>query len=173
MLRSESVPAQLVNSRFCCLSALIGVFVVLVCSLAFADKKVDGLSKSYREWLEKDVLYIITSGEKKAFVELKTSEEREKFIERFWEIRNPTPGAPTNTYKEEHYRRLEYASQYFSTGRQRDGWATDRGRIYITLGPPQQRANYVTQSEVRGMEIWFYSNSHPALPPFFYVVFYE
>src|SRR5438034_8666745 len=89
MLRSESVPAQLVNSRFCCLSALIGVFVVLVCSLAFADKKVDGLSKSYREWLEKDVLYIITSGEKKAFVELKTSEEREKFIERFWEIRNP------------------------------------------------------------------------------------
>src|SRR3989454_4175177 len=173
MLRSESVPAQLVNSRFCCLSALIGVFVVLVCSLAFADKKVDGLSKSYREWLEKDVLYIISSGEKKAFVELKTSEEREKFIERFWEIRNPTPGAPTNTYKEEHYRRLEYASQYFSTGRQRDGWATDRGRIYITLGPPQQRANYVTQSEVRGMEIWFYSNSHPALPPFFYVVFYE
>src|SRR5437867_7456448 len=88
MLRSESVPAQLVNSRFCCLSALIGVFVVLVCSLAFADKKVDGLSKSYREWLEKDVLYIISSGEKKAFVELKTSEEREKFIERFWEIRN-------------------------------------------------------------------------------------
>jgi GWxTD domain-containing protein len=173
MLRSESVPAQLVNSRFCRLSALIGLFLVLVCSLAFADKKVGGLSKSYREWLDKDVLYIITSDEKKAFVELKTSEEREKFVERFWEVRNPTPGAPTNTYKEEHYRRLEYASQYFSTGRQRDGWATDRGRIYITLGPPQQRANYVTQSEVRGMEIWFYSNSHPALPPFFYVVFYE
>src|SRR5438874_11057173 len=89
MLRSESVPAQLVNSRFCCLSALIGVFVVLVCSLAFADKKVDGLSKSYREWLEKDVLYIISSGEKKAFVELRRVKKERNSSSGFGKFETP------------------------------------------------------------------------------------
>ena len=83
-----------------------------------------------------------------------------------------TPGAPGNPYREEHYRRLAHANQYFSDNGAQNGWATDRGRVYITLGPPQQQAKYVS-GELRPMEIWFYSNAHPALPPFFYVVFYE
>ncbi len=131
------------------------------------------LPTRYREWLEKDVVYIITKEERNAFLEMKGDEERDKFIERFWEIRNPTPGAPTNPYKEEHYRRLEYANQYFGKESGTDGWRTDRGRVYITLGPPQQKALYLGYQKLRPMEIWFYSFSHPALPPFFYVLFYQ
>jgi len=135
-----------------------------------ADKK---LPVRYRQWLEKDVAYLITKEEKELFLKLQQDEEREKFIERFWEIRNPTPGAPTNPFKEEHYRRLEYAEHYFGLGSGTDGWRTDRGRVYILFGPPQQRAFHTSHQKLRPIEIWFYSSSHPALPPFFYLLFYQ
>jgi GWxTD domain-containing protein len=129
------------------------------------------LPKTYKEWLEKDVRWIITNDERDAFLNLTDDDARNKFIEEFWEVRNPTPGAPNNPYKEEHYKRLAYAIQYFSTGAQ-DGYKTDRGQVYITLGEPQQRAHY-NHAETRPMEIWFYQNTHPALPTYFYVVFYQ
>src|SRR3989442_15166579 len=81
--------------------------------LAFAGAE-DKLSPHYREWLDRDAAYIINRQEKAAFLQLPTDQAREQFIEQFWEVRNPTPGAPTNPYKEEHYRRLEYASDHFS-----------------------------------------------------------
>ncbi len=130
-----------------------------------------GLPKTYKDWLEKDVRWIISNDERDAFLNLSDDDARNKFIEEFWEVRNPTPGAPTNPYKEEHYKRLAYAIQYFSTGAQ-DGYKSDRGMIWITLGEPKQRAHY-NHAETRPMEIWFYQNTHPALPTFFYVVFYQ
>jgi GWxTD domain-containing protein len=148
----------------------VALTVLALLSGAFASDSTK-LPRKYSEWLKKDVVYIITREEKQAFLGLNTDEAREKFIEHFWEIRNPNPGAPTNPYREEHYQRLQYASDHF--GKRGDGWNTDMGRIYITLGPPQQKGRYVAQSGVRGMEIWFYSSSHPALPPFFNIVFYE
>jgi hypothetical protein len=129
------------------------------------------LPKTYKDWLEKDVRWIITNDERDAFLNLTDDDARNKFIEEFWDVRNPTPGAPNNPYKEEHYKRLAYAIQYFSTGAQ-DGYKTDRGQIWITLGEPQQRAHY-NHAETRPMEIWFYQNVHPALPTYFYVVFYQ
>ena len=140
---------------------------------AFASSAEKQLTKNYKTWLQKEVNYIITRTEKNEFLQLKTDDERDKFIERFWDLRNPNPGAPDNPYKTEHYKRLEYANDHFSNNDSHDGWNTDMGRIWITLGQPQQKARYVTQAEVRGMEIWFYSQGHPALPPNFYVVFYE
>lgn len=139
---------------------------------AFAASEKN-LAPTYRKWIHQEVNYIITRTEKNEFLELKTDDERDKFIERFWELRNTTPGAPGNPYKEEHYKRLEYADDHFSSNSSHDGWNTDMGRIYITLGPPQQKGRYVTQAEVRGMEIWFYSQGNPALPPNFNVLFYE
>jgi len=150
--------------------------MVVACLLLFGSLQgfaKEQLPKGYKDWLDREAAYIITRDEKDAFKKLSTDVERDKFIERFWELRNPTPGAPTNPYREEHYKRLDYASQHFAPTGRGDGWDTDMGRVYITLGAPQQKARYVAQSGVRGMEIWFYSNTHPALPPFFYVVFYE
>ena len=153
--------------------AFLLTLALLVPMLGWAKDATKLLPPHYREWLTKDVAYIISKEEKDSFLQMVTDADRDKFIDRFWEARNPTPGAPTNPYKVEHYKRLEEASARFSTSRAQDGWRTDMGRVYITLGPPEQKGRYVSQSGVRGMEIWFYSNSHPALPPFFSVIFYE
>jgi len=157
--------------RFLNRCALLTTVLSFLTATAFASS--NKMPAKYAEWLKKDVVYIITNQERETFKGLNTDEAREKFIEHFWELRNPNPGAPTNPYKDEHYQRLEYASDHFSPAGRRDGWATDMGRVYITLGAPEQKARYVTQSGVRGMEIWFYQSVHPSLPPFFSVVFYE
>jgi len=94
------------------------------------------LETPYRKWLEEDVVYIITDEERRAFKNLQTDEEREQFIEQFWLRRDPTPDTVENEYKEEHYRRIAYANERFASGI--PGWKTDRGRIYITFGPPDE-----------------------------------
>ena len=97
------------------------------------EKELQG---PFKRWLKEDVLYIITGVEKKAFVRFTTGEEREDFIEQFWMRRDPTPDSMENEYKEEHYRRIAYANDRFASGF--PGWRTDRGRIYITFGPPDE-----------------------------------
>lgn len=94
------------------------------------------LMAPYRKWLEEDVAYIITDEEREAFKRLQTPEEMEQFIEQFWLRRDPTPDTVENEYKEEHYRRIAYANERFSSGI--PGWKTDRGRIYIMYGPPDE-----------------------------------
>ena len=100
------------------------------------DKLRKELETPYRKWLNEDVAYIITDEERKAFKRLSTDDEREKFIEQFWLRRDPTPDTEENEYKEEHYRRIAYANERFASGI--PGWKTDRGRIYIVYGPPDE-----------------------------------
>ncbi|HXZ32600.1 MAG TPA: GWxTD domain-containing protein [Terriglobales bacterium] len=94
------------------------------------------LSKTYKKWLDEDVVYIISDEERKAFKQLSNDEERDQFIEAFWQRRNPNPDSEDNEYKEDHYRRIEYANEHFAAGV--PGWKTDRGRIYITYGAPDE-----------------------------------
>ena len=94
------------------------------------------LSKEYKRWLDEDVRWIITDQERKAFLQLSNDEERDKFIEAFWDRRNPNPDSEDNEFKDEHYRRIEYANEHFAAGV--PGWKTDRGRIYIVFGPPDE-----------------------------------
>ncbi len=94
------------------------------------------LESPYRKWLNEDVAYIITDEERAAFKRLQTDEEREQFIENFWLRRDPTPDTVENEFKEEHYRRIAYANEHFASGI--PGWKTDRGRIYIVYGPPDE-----------------------------------
>jgi len=94
------------------------------------------LGKTYKKWLDEDVAYIITDEERKAFKQLSNDEERDQFIEAFWQRRDPTPDTEENEFKEEHYRRIEYANEHFAAGI--PGWKTDRGRIYITYGPADE-----------------------------------
>lgn len=152
----------------------IGTALLLMPGLAFAKSNPEkSLSKFYREWLDRDVAYIITKQERKDFLALKSDLERDDFIKKFWEIRNPTPGSPENSYKDDIYQRIEYANAHFGIGSGEEGWATDRGRTYITLGKPQQIEKHYGAPNLRPMEIWFYSNVNPSLPPFFYVAFYQ
>jgi GWxTD domain-containing protein len=94
------------------------------------------LETPYKKWLEEEVPYIITSEERAAFKKLTTDDEREQFIEAFWERRNPNPGSPENEFKEEYYRRIAYANEHYASGI--PGWRTDRGRIYIMYGPADE-----------------------------------
>jgi GWxTD domain-containing protein len=90
------------------------------------------LSKPYKKWLDEDVAYIITDEERAAFKQLSNDEERDNFIESFWQRRDPTPDTEENEFKEEHYQRIAYANEHFAAGV--PGWKTDRGRIYIVFG---------------------------------------
>lgn len=92
------------------------------------------LKGAYKTWLDQDVAYIISDDERKAFKNLSNDEERDAFIEQFWLRRNPNPDSPDNEFREEHYRRIAYANEHFAAGK--PGWKTDRGRIYISWGPP-------------------------------------
>ena len=94
------------------------------------------VSKVYKKWLDEDVVYIITDEERAAFKQLSNDEERDNFIEAFWQRRDPTPDTEENEYKEEHYQRIAYANEHFAAGV--PGWKTDRGRIYIVFGKPDE-----------------------------------
>jgi GWxTD domain-containing protein len=94
------------------------------------------LAGPWKKWLNEDVVYIITDEEKQAFKRLKTDEERQQFVESFWQRRDPTPDTEENEYKEEHYRRIAYANDHYASGI--PGWKTDRGMIYIKYGPPDE-----------------------------------
>ena len=94
------------------------------------------LSRVYKKWLNEDVVWIITDQERAAFKQLSNDEERDNFIEAFWQRRDPTPDTEENEYKEEHYRRIAYANEHFAAGI--PGWKSDRGRIYIMYGPADE-----------------------------------
>jgi len=100
------------------------------------------LDKQYKEWLNEDVIYIISPDERTAFLQLDTNEEREQFIEQFWLRRSSNPDLPDNDFKEEHYRRIAYANEHYASGI--PGWKTDRGRIYIIWGPADEVDSHPT-----------------------------
>jgi GWxTD domain-containing protein len=102
------------------------------------------LATPYKKWLNEDVVYIISDTERRAFLQLQTNEERENFIEEFWQRRSPDPDSVDNPVKEEHYRRIAYANEHFASGVA--GWRTDRGRIYIMYGKPDTLESH-TQGE--------------------------
>src|SRR5690242_21667205 len=89
-----------------------------------ARKTLKELDSQYKQWLNEDVVYIISPEERNAFLQLDTNEEREQFIEQFWLRRSSNPDLPDNDFKEEHYRRIAYANEHFASGI--PGWKTDR-----------------------------------------------
>jgi GWxTD domain-containing protein len=99
-------------------------------------KTLKELETPYKQWLNEDVIYIISPEERQAFLQLDTNEEREQFIEQFWLRRSSNPDLPDNDFKEEHYRRIAYANEHFASGI--PGWKTDRGRMYIMWGPADE-----------------------------------
>jgi GWxTD domain-containing protein len=98
------------------------------------------LASGYSRWLDQDVAWIISGDERAAFRKLQNDDEREQFVEQFWLRRDPTPDTLENEFREEHYRRIAYANQHFASGI--PGWRTDRGRIYIAWGPPDEREEH-------------------------------
>jgi GWxTD domain-containing protein len=105
-------------------------------------KTLKELDTPYKQWLNEDVVYIISPEERNAFGQLATNEEREQFIEQFWLRRSTNPDLPDNEFKEEHYRRIAYANEHYASGI--PGWKTDRGHMYIVWGPPDEIDSHPT-----------------------------
>jgi GWxTD domain-containing protein len=125
------------------------------------------IKRAYKDWLENDVKYIITDEERKAFKKLATDEEREQFIEQFWRRRDPDPDTEENEYRELYYERIAYANEHYTSGV--PGWKTDRGRIYIKFGKPDEVESHPNgglyerpayhgggSTTTYPFEIWFY-----------------
>lgn len=149
---------NLPKKRLFSFSYIILIVIIIFSWQNLAAQKEEKLEKRYREWLRKDAAYIITQEEKEFFLKMRTNEERNRFIEDFWRRRDSFPETPVNEYKEEHYKRIKYANEKLADDTPRQGWMTDRGRVYILLGKP----NYIFRehSGIRfyPLEIWYYDN---------------
>lgn len=137
---------------------LLGLAVLISSSVAAQQpaRKASGNSPAqsdlkpvYLRWLSEDVAYIITPEEKRAFLMLSSDDQREQFIDVFWRMRDTNPATSENEYRAEHYARIAYANQNFAFG-DVAGWQTDRGRIYITDGKPDE-----IRKSTSG-EVWVY-----------------
>lgn len=140
-----------------------------------ADAAAADLEPRHRAWLEEKVAYIISPLERRSFLALRSAEARDAFVGAFWRNRDPTPGTARNEAREEHRRRLAYVDRYLGAETPREGWRTDRGRIYMQLGEPADRLRYPDPRTFYPLELWFY-RADPGLsglPPFFYVMFYR
>ncbi len=106
----------------------------------------------YAKWLDEDARWIITDQERDDFSRLTTYQQRDHFIEAFWERRNPNLGSAENVFKEEHYRRLAYTNEHFAAAI--PGWKTARGHTYIVYGRPDYIESHPTLSPPT--EVWSY-----------------
>ena len=151
---------------------LLGLLLLLGGASRGDTPKRPPLAEKYRQWLEL-VEYIITPDERRIFTDLDNDRDREAFINIFWNQRDPSRGTPANEFKDEHIRRFTYVNRYFGFSSPLPGWKTDRGRIYILLGPPVSR-DEVFNSYLYPIEIWdYYGEPGKGLPTMFNVVFYR
>jgi GWxTD domain-containing protein len=149
--------------------------VVLALALACAGASPQAaLPEHHKKWLEEEVVYLVTPIERDVFLKLGTDRERDLFIEAFWKHRDPNPGAAANAFKVEHYRRLGYVERAFGRTSLAPGWKTDRGRIHIILGEPNDIQRFTGGQGVYPSEVWFYQNRPEAgLGPAFSLVFFQ
>jgi GWxTD domain-containing protein len=155
-------------------AVILALMILLLVPFSAAEKKRIKLPEKYKKWVEEEVVYIITPKEKDVFLQLETDREREIFIEAFWKQRDPTSGTPRNEFKEEHYRRLGYANEFFGRGTPKPGWRTDQGRIYIVLGAPNSIEYFENVMNVYPTQIWFYHGDPKlGLPTAFNIVFFK
>jgi GWxTD domain-containing protein len=97
--------------------------------------------------------YIATSEDKKVFQGLDLAGKRQ-FLKRFWLLRDQNPGTPENEFRQEYLRRLQYVNRHFGTGK--PGWKSDRGRIYLVYGKPDEVERFPSSGESRAYEVWHY-----------------
>jgi GWxTD domain-containing protein len=151
------------------------IFCILGVSLLFPSQKLkeEDLPPKYKEFL-KLTRYIILPQEEEVFKQLANDRDRDIFIETFWKQRDPTAGTPENEYREEHIKRFRYANEHFGRGTPREGWTTDRGRIYIILGPPASIESFEATQGLYPTRVWYYYGDRAkGLPAHFGLVFFQ
>lgn len=136
-----------------------GLFYVILLLIFLVDCGVKREIKfdPMKESLNEAIQLIITGPEKKIFNKLPDEESKEEFMKEFWEKRDPDLSTEENEFKEEFEKRLAYVNLHFKS-EGKPGWKTDRGRIYIYLGPPDRTYEqpYLNYPDLKGRIIWVY-----------------
>ena len=98
--------------------------------------------------------YIAKKAESDTYNKL-TLDGKRNFIKTFWAERDETPGTPVNEYKKGYLDRVNRANKEFRGGF-KDGWKTDRGRVLLLYGNPDEIERFSFTSQSRPYEIWHY-----------------
>jgi GWxTD domain-containing protein len=99
--------------------------------------------------------YIASKGEIDHYRSLNGEDAKRKAMYDFWHKRDQEQGSSDNATKEEYFKRVEYTNSQYHTGK-REGWKTDRGRVYIMYGPPDEIERHVNEIDTKPYEIWSY-----------------
>lgn len=102
--------------------------------------------------------YIASETEKSDWKKLTEPEAKRKFLHNFWKSRDEFPSTPVNETKIAYFDRVDYSQSKFSGLSNKEGWRTDRGRVYIVYGKPSEIERYPNESEKKPYEIWRYEN---------------
>ncbi len=132
---------------------VVGILATSLFVPAAADE-TDELDEKYKTFLNKDAIYIMLPKEREKFLELRTDRGRDVFVENFWQVRDPIPETLANEFRDEHYKRMKEADQKFREAR--PGWRTERGQMYISLGPPHDINSYPNTQRLVPLEVWQY-----------------
>ncbi|MBA7626645.1 hypothetical protein ES703_34100 [subsurface metagenome] len=142
------------------------LLLLLILQINFLNAAQE-LDDFWKAWLE-EVDPIMAEAERSVFKNLQTEEDRKRFQNLFWQVRDNTPGTPKNEYRNEYYNLLRYAENRL------DGAHSDRGRIYLILGKPFEVKNFAGFEKVADCELWIYrAEGRSGLPPLMYLLFYR
>lgn len=103
--------------------------------------------------------WLMSKPEREIYAHLADDAARAEFIRDFWEKRDPTPGTPENEFRDDFLRRAEFAERWFREPGSAGGWESDRGRILLTLGFPDERQQLpmLDRPRARAAEVWTYA----------------
>lgn len=156
------------GKKFSTTRILVFIILVITAGSDFLSLNLAAASQDpWNAWL-KEVSPIMTSLETAVAKKLKTEEDRGRFKELFWKARDPIPETPGNEFQAEYYQRRTYAENFLN------GVESDRGRIYILLGKPDEKTDFVGHQSLVECQLWSYeTKDRSGLPPFMYFVFFK
>jgi len=102
-------------------------------------------------------IYIASVPEQDKYEALTTVEAKREFMYTFWKARDENSSDERNQYFQEYLKRIAESNDRF-TAAKKDGWKTDRGRVYLVYGPPTEIERYPNEIESKPYEIWRYES---------------
>lgn len=141
---------------------LAAILVAAVTTPVDARRKgASGKDSELAGWIEGPVRYIALPEEREQFRALDDDGARALYVERFWARRDPNPDTLVNEYRTLFWERVQQANDTLLDA-PRPGWMTDRGKIYILYGPPNEIQDYhdletdAGPTASRGLIRWLY-----------------
>jgi GWxTD domain-containing protein len=99
------------------------------------------------------IIYLRSSVESKEWDNLKTLDDKRKYLFNFWKRRDPNLLTPRNEARDDYFKRIREANKLYKQSFT-DGWKSDRGRIYVIYGPPTDIEKHFMETDIKNYEIW-------------------